>query len=105
ELTGASDESLGETMRTHALDAVKYVDATAHGVLYLLIGLIISVMYLLEQNELLTWRAARPPHSIVGTLVRWFGFVADAIVVTARMQVVVAIVNALVTFPILLFIG
>jgi predicted PurR-regulated permease PerM len=105
ELTGISDESLGEAMRTHALDAVKYVNATAHGVLYLLIGLIVSIMYLLEQRELKEWHERQHPEGITGVLLRWFGYVADAIVVTARMQVVVAVVNAVVTFPILLLLG
>ena len=105
ELTGISDETLGEKLRTHALDAVKYVDATAHGVLYLLIALIVSVMYLLEQPEILHWRENLARNGITDTLLRWFGYVADAIVVTARMQVVVAIVNAMVTLPILLIIG
>jgi predicted PurR-regulated permease PerM len=105
DLTGISDESLSEALRTHALDAVRYVNSTAHGVLYLLIGLIVAIMYLLEQKELLHWRAQRPAGSVLDTLLRWFGYVADAIVVTARVQVVVAIVNAIVTFPILLIIG
>jgi predicted PurR-regulated permease PerM len=105
ELTGVSDESLSEAMRTHALDAVKYVNSTAHGLLYLLIGLIVAVMFLLEQKDLLLWRSQRPPGSILDTLLRWFGYVADAIVVTVRIQAVVAIVNSVVTFPILLLIG
>jgi predicted PurR-regulated permease PerM len=105
ELTGISDETLSEKLRTHALDAVKYVDATAHGVLYLLIALIVSVMYLLEHEEITRWRAGLMPNGIADTLLRWFGYVADAIVVTARMQIVVAVVNAVVTLPILLLIG
>jgi predicted PurR-regulated permease PerM len=105
ELTGISDETLSEKLRTHALDAVKYVDATAHGVLYLLIALIVSVMYLFEQQEITHWRQNLARNGIADTLLRWFGYVADAIVVTARMQGVVAVVNAIVTLPILLIIG
>jgi predicted PurR-regulated permease PerM len=102
DLTGISDEDLAEKFRTHALDAVRYVDATAHGLLYIVIAIIVAVMYLLEHKELRTWRAERPPQGIADVLLRWFGYVADAIVVTARMQVVVAVVNAVVTLPILL---
>ena len=105
ELTGISDEGLSEAMRTHALDAAKYLNATAHVVLYLLIGLIVAVMFLLEHKELVEWRRGLAKDGISDTLLRWFGYVADAIVVTARMQGVVAIVNAVVTFPILLLLG
>jgi hypothetical protein len=62
-------------------------------------------MYLFEHDDLIAWRRSLQPGSIFDTLLRWFGYVADAIVVTARMQVVVAVVNAVVTMPVLFLLG
>src|SRR6185295_8866073 len=53
DLTGISDEGISEAVRTHALDAVKYANATAHVLLYLLIGLIIAIMFLFEREGLI----------------------------------------------------
>ena len=105
ELTGASDEGVGDAIRAHALDALKYANATAHGLLYVLIGLIVAIMFLFGREEISAWRAGLQPRSIADTMIRWFGYVADAVVATARVQVVVALVNALVTLPVLLLLG
>lgn len=105
EFTGITDDGISDVVRTHALDAVKYVNATAHVLLYLLIGLITAIMFLVGREELIRWRRDLVAGSVTDTLLRWFGYVADAIVVTARMQLVVALVNAIVTMPILLLLG
>jgi predicted PurR-regulated permease PerM len=105
ELTGVSDESFADTAKHHALHAMHYLDATAHGILYVLIGLIVAVMFLFEREEVVAWRGRLQPDGITDVLVRWLGYVADAIVVTARIQVVVAVVNAIVTLPVLLLVG
>jgi predicted PurR-regulated permease PerM len=105
DATGISIEGVTETLRSHALDAVQYANATAHVALYLMVGLIVAIMYLFEHDDLIAWRRSLQPGSIFDTLLRWFGYVADAIVVTARMQVVVAVVNAVVTMPVLFLLG
>ena len=105
ELTGASAEDLVEKATHHAHDAVHIADATAHVMLYLLVGLIVAVMYSFERSELLHWRDGLEKQGIADTLARWCGYVADAIVAMARVQLVVAVVNALVTLPILLLLG
>jgi predicted PurR-regulated permease PerM len=51
------------------------------------------------------FRARVSPHSLVGTLLRWLGYMADAISVTLQFQVIVAAVNAVLTLPVLLIIG
>ncbi|MEO6953494.1 MAG: AI-2E family transporter [Polyangia bacterium] len=105
DLTGVSGAGLVEQAKHHALDAVHVADATAHVLLYVLIGLIVAVMYSFEREELVHWRDGLYRGGIVDVLVRWFGYVSDAIVATARMQLVVAIVNTVVTLPILLLLG
>ena len=105
DLTGVSADDVVERMSHHAIDAVHVADATAHVMLYLLVGLIVAVMYSFERAELLHWRNELEKGGIADTLARWSGYVADAIVATARVQMVVAVVNALVTLPILLLLG
>jgi len=105
ELTGLSGSDLVDAARDHGRDALTWANSTAHVLLYLVIGLIVAIMFLFEHEELLAWRRGLLSRSIADTLLRWFGYVADAIVVTARMQGVVALVNALVTLPVLLILG
>lgn len=93
---------LGDTIRQHAMEALHVATGIAHLVIYLLVGLLLSVMYLFEREEIDGWLAARDPASIGGTLSRWVGYLIDAIVVTIRMQIVTALVNAFITLPVLL---
>lgn len=99
---GVDAASLGEQARAHALTAVKYATATAYVGLYLLMGFVLAIIYLFERKEVDAWARGVPSASILGTLVRWLSYVADAIAITVRLQVIVAIVNAVVTLPVLL---
>jgi predicted PurR-regulated permease PerM len=105
EVTGVSDGALVERVRGHALSAVHIADSTAHVLLYLLIGLIVAIMFSFEYDELKAWRQGLMKEGICDVLARWFGYVADAIVATAKIQGVVALVNALLTLPILIILG
>jgi predicted PurR-regulated permease PerM len=100
---GGESDSVGHTVKEHAVSAIHYATATAHTLLYVLIGLILGVIYLFERKEVDQWFQELEENSIAGTLARWFGFVGDAIAITVRLQVVVATVNALITLPVLLF--
>jgi putative heme transporter len=102
EMAGLENESLGETVKHHAMTAVHYATATAHVLIYLLIGFVLAVIYLFERDEVDRWLGELHPASVGGTMSRWFGYVGDAITVTLRMQVVVAVVSAVVTLPVLL---
>jgi predicted PurR-regulated permease PerM len=101
-MAGLEDESLTEVVKEHAGAAVHYATETAHILLFIVIGILLAIIYLFERQELDEWYHGLAPASIAGTLARWFGYVADAIVVTVRMQGVVAIVNAVITLPVLL---
>jgi predicted PurR-regulated permease PerM len=91
-----------ETIKSHALAALHYATAFAHLALYLLIGFVLSVIYLFERDEIDHWLRTLDGVSVSGTLARWMGYVGDAIAITVKMQVVTAVVNALVTLPVLL---
>ena len=105
EMTGISAEDLFAKASEHAPDAVHVADAAAHVMLYLVLGLIVAVMYSFGRADLLRWRDGLEKNGIADTLARWSGYGADAIVATARVQLVVAVVNALVTLPNLLLLG
>lgn len=104
-LAGLQHEPLSHVMKQHIGTALHYATGTAHIILYLLIGFVLAVMYLFEQDELATWGGSIAGDSVSGTLMRWFGYVADAIAVTVKMQAVVAVVSAVVTLPVLLLLG
>ena len=94
-----------ETLKSHALEALHYATAFAHLALYLLIGFILSVIYLFERDEIDHWVGTLNAESVSGTMVRWLGYVGDAVAITVKMQGVTAVVNAVITFPILLALG
>ena len=99
------DQSLGDVVQQHASTAVHYATATAHGLMYPLIGVLMAIIYLFERQEIDEWFDGQPEDSILGTMFRYFGYVGDAIAITVRMQVVVAVVNAIITLPVLIFLG
>jgi predicted PurR-regulated permease PerM len=94
-----------ETVKAHALEALHYATAFAHLALYLLIGFILSVIYLFERDEIDHWIHGLAADSVSGTMARWLGYVGDAIAITVKMQAVTALVNAVITFPVLVVLG
>lgn len=102
---GLEGVGLAELLEDHAAKALYYATGTAHLMIFLLVGALLALIYLFERKQIESWLATFPNKSVQGTLLRWFGYVADAIAITVRMQVVVAIVNAVVTLPILLVLG
>jgi predicted PurR-regulated permease PerM len=73
--------------------------------IYVLIGLILAVVFLLEGKQLSDWRESLPEDGMVRTVLRYLGYVCDAISITAQLQVIVALVNTLITLPVLLLMG
>lgn len=104
-MAGLEGESLTEVLKGHAGTAVAYATGTAHLIIFLLIGVLLAIIYLFERDDIHAWYDTIRPESVQGTLARWFGYVGDAIAITVRMQVVVAVVNAVVTLPVLLLLG
>ncbi len=104
-MAGLDHEPLANVVRQHIGTAFHYATGTAHLVMYLLVGFVLAIIYLFERDELSRWTAQVAADSLSGTLMRWFGYVADAIAVTVKMQAVVAVVSAMVTLPVLLLLG
>ncbi len=96
---------LVEGAQHYAANAVGWLAALGHALVYVVIGLILAVVYTLERHEIEHFAQALPPRSLQGTLVRWLGHTADAVVVTLQLQVVVAACNAVLTMPLLVVLG
>ena len=98
-------ETVIASAQHHAADALHVVAALGHTLAYATIGLILAVVYRLEHAELAKFRRALDEGSLIGTLVRWFEHVADAVAVTVQLQCIVAAINAVTTMPVLLLLG
>ncbi len=98
-------DKLVEGAQHYAADAFRILSAFGHVILYVLIGFILAVVYLLERDELRKFYATVNPQSLRGTLLRWISHVCEAMLVTVQFQLVVAACNAALTFPVLLIVG
>ena len=98
-------DEMVERARHYASGIFKTVSAIGHAFIYALIGFILAIVFVLEEEELRAFRASIDPRSLRGTLLRWLGHLADAALITVQFQCVVAAANAVLTFPILLLVG
>lgn len=96
-------ERVLEQGRHHVGDALGYAAHFGKEALYVFIGLIFAVVFLLEREELEAWRESMPLEAPPRVLLRYYGHVADAVAITLKLQVIVAIVNACLTLPVLLY--
>jgi predicted PurR-regulated permease PerM len=98
-------ESYAEKVQGFALNLVRGAAATGRVMLHLLLGLILAVLALVEEKEVEEGLRAIPRDSFVGYLVAYSSFLAEAVILTVKVQVIVAAVNAAVTLPVLLALG
>lgn len=98
-------EHLTKNLEQHAQDAMHVAAALGHTLAYATIGLILAVVFLLERHQIDEFRRTLHPHSLVGTLVRWFEHTSEAIAVTLQLQLIVAVFNTVTTLPVLLALG
>jgi len=105
DTAGIDSRALTHGAKEYALQAFGLVTATAYVALFLFVGFILAVMYLFEREELDAWWDGVDNGSLIGTLMRWISYVADSIAITVRLQMVVAVFNAVFTLPLLIFLG
>lgn len=98
-------DALLHAARANADRALGYAVTFGHVIVFAMVGLILSIVHLFEEDDVAAFRARLSPHSLVGTLVRWVGYTMEAIGVFLQFQVIVAAVNAVLTFPVLLLVG
>lgn len=98
-------DALVENAKHYAGNAIAAASAVGHFVLYVLMGFILAIVWVLEEDEIHTFWDKVDRRSIIGTLGRWFKHVADATIVTVQLQFIVAACNTLMTLPVLLILG
>lgn len=89
----------------YAAGVFGYVSTIGHIALYALIGFILAIVFLLDREVLRGFGQKIVQTSMIGTLLRWLGHIADAFFVTVQFQLVVAACNAALTIPVLLLVG
>ena len=95
-------EKIVEGIKHYAGDALSAASAIGHFFIYVLIGFILALVFVLEEDELAAFWDRVESRSLGGTMGRWLGHVADATIVTVQLQLVVAAFNTLTTLPVLL---
>lgn len=95
-------EKYGEQVRKVSHSLVKSAKSTGKALLHLVLGLILAVLFLLERKEVDETLAQVPRESFLGYLFAFFGYLSEAVLLTIKVQVIVAAVNAVITLPILL---
>jgi len=94
-----------ERARDYSDRALHVVATIGHVATSLVIGAILAVIYMLEEEELHELFGKLDPTSLLGTVIRWLGYVAESIRITIQLQLVVAAVNTVLTLPVLLLLG
>ena len=85
--------------------AMNYLRATGRTLLQVLIGLILAVLYLLDREPVDALMRDVPDEGITGHLRRYLGYLCEAVVITITLQVLVALINTLLTLPVLWALG
>lgn len=98
-------EQLVESAQHYATNVAKSAAELGHLVIYAIIGLVLAIVYFLDEERLRAFRGSLAPDSLFGTLTRWGEHVAEAVSLTVQLQFIVAAFNALLTLPVLLIIG
>jgi predicted PurR-regulated permease PerM len=98
-------EKLVEGAKHYAGSAVAAATAIGHFVIHVVMGFVLALVYVLEEDEIKAFWSRVDHRSIQGTLGRWFGHVADATIVTVQLQLIVAACNTAMTLPVLLILG
>jgi putative permease len=102
---GWDTSAITENAKEVGLKALGYLTEGAYVALFLFVGFILAIIYLFEREDIDEWLHHVDPKSIQGVMTRWLGYVADAIAITVRLQVVVAVVDALLTLPVMIALG
>jgi predicted PurR-regulated permease PerM len=101
---GGMDKVL-EGVKHYSGSALSAAKAIGHFVVHIVMGFVLALVYVLEQDEIDAFWARVDRRSLAGTLARWCGHVADATIVTVQLQLIVAACNTALTLPVLLLIG
>lgn len=104
EHVGGMDKVV-EGAKVYSGTALSAATAIGHFIVHIMMGFVLALVYVLEEDQLRAFWSRVERRSITGTLARWFRHVADATVVTVQLQLIVAGCNTLMTLPVLILIG
>ncbi len=105
QMESLQTENLIEKAQHYAGSVVGFLGSVGKSAVYVLMGLILAVVFLAEGEKLEAWRETMDEDSVPRILLRYFSYLCDAISITAQLQVIVAVVNTLITLPVLLVMG
>lgn len=98
-------EKIVEQAKHYSGSAISAATAVGHFVIHIVMGFVLALVYVLEQDEIDAFWSRVDRRSLSGTLARWFGHVSDAMIVTVQLQLIVAACNTAMTLPVLIIIG
>lgn len=98
-------ETLVAAAKQNTERALGYLSALGHLLIHALVGFVLAIVFIIDEDELVAFGRTLDPAGLGGTLLRWLGYGADAISVTLQFQLVVAFANALLTWPVLVAVG
>lgn len=94
-------EKYTERAKHTLMASIGYLQATGRMFLHALFGFILALIYLFEKQHMDEWMSSIERDSFSDMLVHYFRLLGNAIIVTVQLQVVVALVNAVLTLPVL----
>jgi len=98
-------EKIVEGAKHYAGSAISAATAVGKFIVHVVMGFVLALVYVLEEDEIKAFWSRVDHRSIQGTIGRWFGHVADATIVTVQLQLIVAACNTAMTLPVLLILG
>ncbi|HLL53001.1 MAG TPA: AI-2E family transporter [Myxococcaceae bacterium] len=98
-------EKLAQAGEHYAAGIAHTAAELGHFALYAVIGLVLAIVFFLDEEKIRAFRGTLSEGTIAGTLARWFEHVAEAVSLTLQLQLIVAACNAVLTLPVLLVIG
>lgn len=98
-------EQIVERLSHYGSEMARSAAELGHFVIFVIIGLVLAIVFFLDEPKVRGFRDALAPESLFGTLARWFEHLAEAVSLTVQLQLIVAGLNTLLTLPVLLLIG
>lgn len=98
-------EDLAKSAERYASDVAKSAAAVGRAFIAAIVGLILAVVYFLDEDRIRAYRDSLSSRTLFGTLVRWAEHLAESVSLTVQLQLVVAACNTVLTLPVLLIIG
>lgn len=96
---------ISEWVTGHISKGFSYAKALGHALILCTIAFVVAIVYVNEEKRTLLMKDSLCQVSILGTLARWWGYLYDGVAIMIRTQVLIALANALLTFPILALLG